>query len=131
MNKIKGFISKIETSGNISIVEIDVDHEKLFSIIIGDREDFLKLGKEVFVIFKETEVSIAKNFSGEISLKNQFKCKISDINMGKLLTQVTLTWNNNTIKSIITTSSAKRLDLKIEDQVTAFVKTNEISIMEI
>ncbi len=131
MNKLKGFISKIERSGNISIVEVCVAGEKIYSIILGNKGNYVVPGKEIIVMFKETEVSIAKDFSGKISLKNKFICEVLNIKKGKLLTEVTLQWKNNIIRSIITTSSAENLELKTGDIVTAFVKTNEISLMEI
>ncbi len=131
MNKLKGFISKVSTSGNISIVEVNIQSEKIFSIIIGNKEEFLKIGNEVYVLFKETEVSIAKDFKGEISLQNRLNCKILKINKGKLLTEIIMQWKNEKIKSIITTKSAERLSLREGDNITAFIKTNEVSLMEI
>ena len=131
MNKLKGFISNVSTSGNISIVEVNIQSEKIFSIIIGNKEEFLKIGNEVYVIFKETEVSIAKDFKGEISLQNRLNCKILKIKKGKLLTEIIMQWKNEKIKSIITTKSAERLSLREGDNITAFIKTNEVSLMEI
>lgn len=130
MNKIKGFITDIQQSDSISIIQVKSNNTNFYSIVLGN-DLKLEVGKEVYLLFKETEVSIAKNFSGEISLKNRFLCKVNSLEQGKLLTKVILEWDGIEIVSIITTSSAKRLNLKENDEVVAFVKTNEVSIMEL
>lgn len=130
MNKIRGFITEIQQSDSISIIQVKSNNTNFYSIVLGN-DLKLEVGKEVYLLFKETEVSIAKNFSGEISLKNRFLCKVKLLEQGKLLTKVILEWDGIEIVSIITTSSAKRLNLKENDEVVAFVKTNEVSIMEL
>jgi len=132
MNRLKGKIKHIERSENISLVIIDVMGQEITSIVLqGEKNPIYTVGQGVYVLFKETEVSIAKGFSGEISLRNRFHCKVKSIDRGKLLSRVNLLWNKENISSIITTTSVERLSLKEGDDVLAFVKTNEISIMEL
>jgi len=64
-------------------------------------------GDEIVVLFKESEVSIAKNFIGEISLQNRFTCKVEDIEKGDLLAQLRLSFFNHYIDSIISMKSVK------------------------
>ncbi|RMD45877.1 MAG: transporter, partial [Aquificota bacterium] len=68
---------------------------------------------------------------GEISLSNRIETTVKDIKKGKILTQLRLSFSNKEITSIITTESAKRLNLKVGDKVVAFIKANEVSLMEI
>ncbi len=132
MNRLKGKIKHVERSDNISLVIVDVMGQDITSIVLqGEKNPIYTVGQDVYVLFKETEVSIAKDFSGEISLRNRFHCKVKSIDTGKLLSRVNMRWNEEDISSIITTASVKRLSLKEGDEVLAFVKTNEISIMEL
>ncbi|MGR3176273.1 MAG: TOBE domain-containing protein [Candidatus Scalindua sp.] len=132
MNKLKGKIMNIESSEHISIVDIEVEGDLFSSIIIETPEtaDYLRIGNEVFMLFKETEVSIGKALSGNLSLRNRLKSKIKTIEKGKVLTKITLDYKRKDIISIITTRSTNNLDLKVGDEVQGLVKANEVIIMK-
>ena len=131
MNKLKGIVKNVLTSDHISIVDIDVDGWMFSSILIGTVEntDYLTEGRDVYVIFKETEVSIAKNLSGEISLRNRMKSVIKSIEKGKVLSRITLDFAGKTITSVITTRSTEKLRLQPGDEVEGLVKANEVTLM--
>ncbi|SNZ10063.1 molybdenum-pterin binding domain-containing protein [Persephonella hydrogeniphila] len=133
MNKIRGIIVNIESSENVSLVEVDTPVGKICSVVIETPEtaDYLKKGNEVYVLFKETEVSVGKNFSGEISLRNRVECIVKEIQKGKILSRIVLQSDGEDIVSVITTRSAERMNIQKGDNVTAFIKTNEVSLMEI
>ncbi len=131
MNKLKGRITVIESTPNISIV--DVEHKgDYFSALMLETpgsSDYLRVGEPVMLIFKETEVSIAKDLSGLISLRNRIKSRIIKINSDKVLTCVVFDYKGEQVVSIITTRSALRLGLKEGDEAEWLVKANEISLM--
>ncbi len=133
MNRLKGKIVDVSSEENISVVKIKVDDILLTSVLLETPEtaEYLKIGRDIFILFKETEVSIGKNIHGEISLSNRIETTVKDIKKGKILTQLRLSFSNKEITSIITTESAKRLNLKVGDKVVAFIKANEVSLMEI
>lgn len=128
MNKLFGQITNITTSGNISLVEAKVDDVILSAMIIGnsDNTEFLKLGNNVHLLFKESEVSLAKNFEGEISLRNQLKGPILKIKKGIVFSEITFNFKGNEMISLITTRSVERLGLDIGDVITGFIKSNEV-----
>lgn len=132
MNKLKGKIMNIESSEHISIVDIDVEGDLFSSVIIETPEtaDYLRFGEEVFMLFKETEVSIGKALSGNLSLRNRLKSKIKTIEKGTVLTKITLDYKGKDIISVITTRSTNKLDLKVGDEVQGLVKANEVIIMK-
>ncbi len=92
MNSLKGIIKSIKSDEHFSIVEIDSNGNTFKSIIIetADSAPFLKKGSDIKIMFKETEVSIAKNFSGMISMQNKMHCIIKEITKGKLLSKLIL-----------------------------------------
>jgi len=130
VNSLSGKIANIKSDEYFSIVEIDVSGVSLKSIIIETPETvpFLKIGSPMNIMFKETEVSIAKDFSGKLSLQNKIPCLIKDIERGKLLSKIFLDCKGNKIISIITTGAVEQLDLKIDDEVLALIKTNEVML---
>jgi molybdopterin-binding protein len=81
-------------------------------------------------LFKETEVSIGKNLSGEISLRNRIHATIKQIDKGAVLCKIILDYKEIEIGSVITTRSANKLQLNVGDRVVGLVKANEVSIME-
>jgi len=130
MNTLKGTITEINSDEHFSVVAIDVSGVTFKSVIIEtpDTVPFLRPGAAVKIMFKETEVSIAKNFSGMISMQNKMSCTIRKIKKGKLLSRVDLDFKTEKIVSIITTGAVEQLNLNGNDEVLALIKTNEITL---
>ncbi len=129
MNQFKGKISNIETSGSLSLVKVEAG-ELFFTSVIIDTPDTLpqlRIGKPVEVVFKESEVIIAKA-PFEISLQNRIPGTISNIEMGVLLSKVTLQTSLGSLTALITTNAVRQLNLKTEEDVLALVKTNEVML---
>lgn len=132
MNSLPGIITQIQKSGAILLVDLEVE-ENLFSALLiesNPQENWLHQGNRVKIIFKETEVSLAKNLSGKISLRNRMKCRVLRILRGDLLSMVTLWYANTEISSAITSRSLDALQILPGDEVEALVKSNEISIQQ-
>ena len=112
------------------MVDIDVDGDVFSSIVLETPASapYLKKGNKVTLLFKETEVSIAKNLSGLISLRNRFKGTINRIEKSDILTKIFLNYKGNEIVSIISSRSARKLSLTDGDEVEWLVKTNEVSL---
>ncbi|MFN8576464.1 MAG: TOBE domain-containing protein [Candidatus Sericytochromatia bacterium] len=130
MNRLDAIIKNIESQDDISLISLKVNENIFSSVVINSNDTNYSINDRVIILFKETEVSIAKNFSGQISIRNKINSKIKDIKKGKILSKVMLDIKNNFIESIITTKSLNELDLKIDDEVIALIKTNEITIMK-
>jgi len=132
MNRINGKIVAVESSENISIVHVDVSGDVFSSIVLEGSKTPLKYktGDLVTLLFKETEVGIAKNLTGSISLRNRFRSAIRNIERGPILTKVTMEYKNVAIDSVITTQSAGELNIQDNDQVEWLVKANEVTLMK-
>jgi molybdate transport system regulatory protein len=131
MNSLTGTITHIQSHEGISLVKVKTDNGIIFTSMVLDTTetaDYLTNGNVVKIIFKETEVIIAKDAVLNISVQNQLPCVIQSIKMGVLLSQVTLLFGETTVKSIITTNACNQLHLKKQDAVVALIKTNEISL---
>ena len=132
MNKLKGKIVDIQSSDNISIIHVDVDGDVLSSIVLEGKKgpSNYKVKDSVTLLFKETEVGLAKDLAGMISLRNRFKAVITKIEKGTILAKITLSYKNHTLESIISSQSAKQMKLEIKDEVEWLVKTNEVTLMK-
>lgn len=133
MNKLRGRISSIQSNDHVSLVDVDVNGDIFTATLLETPDDapYLKVGNVVEVLFKETEVSLAKGLSGLISLRNRVNTRVSAVRSGVILSEVLLEYGAYTLSSIITTGSIKRLDIKPGDSVEALVKANEVTLVEI
>ena len=133
MSTLRGRITAIEFNDHVSLVDVDVSGDILTATLLETPDDapYLKVGNSVDVLFKETEVSLAKNLSGLISLRNRMMTKVRLVRSGVILSEVVLDYRGQTIRSIITTRSIKRLAINPGDEVEALVKANELTLMEV
>jgi molybdate transport system regulatory protein len=131
MNRLPGQITRIEAVGSIALVEVAVGEHRYTATLIGAGEEVASWpnGMPVTLLFKETEVSLAKNLSGLLSMRNRFPAQIAAIERGQLLTKVTLDVRGHTIESIITTRSSHSLALAVGDAVEGLVKSNEMTLV--
>jgi len=63
-----------------------------------------------------------------LSARNHLKGTIDEIQMGDVLTHVTMRVGDSIIESVITRRSAEEMGLKKGDAVTAVVKATEVMI---
>lgn len=121
----------IENTPHMSMVDIDVSGDVFSSIVLETPASaaYLKQGNLITLIFKETEVSIGKNLSGLISIRNRFKARIKALEKSPLLTKIILDYKAGAISSVISTRSAQKLLLSVGDEIEWLVKTNEVSLL--
>ena len=132
MNTLVGKIENVTVNGSLSLIQVMVQQNLMSAIVIDTPKTalYLKKGNNVKVIFKETEVIIGKGTAHQISLQNKLTGKIAHIESGELLSKLTLETSAGKITSIITTNAVVNLKLKVGDEVTAMIKTNELMLSE-
>ncbi len=133
MNKLRGRITSIQSNDHVSLVDVAVSDDIFTATLLETPDDapYLKVGNVVEVLFKETEVSLAKGLGGLISLRNRINTRVSAVRSGVILSEVVLEYGVYTLSSIITTGSIKRLGIKPGDMVEALVKANEVTLVEV
>ena len=130
MSQIIATIKKIHNIDNLNIVEFDF-FGKTLKMMSLDLNKNVQIGKKVKLAVKPTNISIAKNLFGEISLSNQLVVNIKSIENGQLLRSIILEVNDTTFESIITADSSKRMNLQKNEQVTILIKASDLSILEV
>lgn len=132
MNRLQGQITAVECNSHLSLVDVAVGGDTFTAALLETPQTaaYLRAGERVTLLFKETEVSLAKGLSGLISLRNRFPVKVIGIDHGEILSAVRLDYHGFPLTSIVTTRAVGRLQLAVGDEVEALVKANEIALME-
>ena len=130
MSQLVATIKKINSIDNLNIVEFDF-HGLTLKMMSLDLNTDVQVGKKVKLSVKPTNISIAKNLIGEISLSNQIVATIENLENGQLLSSISLKVHNTILESIITVDSSKRMNLQKDDIVTILIKASDLSIEEI
>ena len=130
MSQLVATIKKINSIDNLNIVEFDF-HGLTLKMMSLDLNTDVQVGKKVKLSVKPTNISIAKNLIGEISLSNQIVATIENLENGQLLSSVSLKVHNTLLESIITVDSSKRMNLQIGESVTILIKASNLSIGEV
>jgi molybdopterin-binding protein len=130
MSQLVATIKKINSIDNLNIVEFDF-HGLTLKMMSLDLNADVQVGKKVKLSVKPTNISIAKNLIGEISLSNQIVATIENLENGQLLSSISLKVHNTILESIITVDSSKRMNLQIGEKVTILIKASNLSIAEV
>lgn len=123
-------VKEIKNVDSLNIVTFDFYGNELKMMSLELKEN-IKKGVKVILNTKPTSVAIAKEFNGLISFSNHLKGKVVEIQKGELLCNLKVSIASSIFESIITVDSAKRLDLKIDDEVSVFIKASDLSISEV
>lgn len=130
MNKIVATICQIDNIENLNIVQFEFNNQKLKMMSL-DLSDKIVKSQKVILTVKPTHIAIGKNISGQLSYSNQLKGVIEEIEEGELLTAVISKVDNIPLQSIITSSSAQRMNLKKGDEITLLIKASDLSILDV
>ena len=133
MNSLHGHIEEIDISDNLSIVTVRLDENiDVKSIIIKTPESsqYLRIGNQVRVLFKETEVVIGIHAHHNISLQNNIPGIVESIEISALLSKVKIRTQVGHVISIISSRAIDKLGLKEGMTVDAMVKLNEVMLSE-
>lgn len=128
INKIEAIVTSMQTSDILNITSFSFQN---FSLAMMSLElENINVGDRVLLSVKPTAVAIAKEINGLLSYSNQLQGVIIFIDYGKLLTDIHVLVKDITINAIITTNSAKRMNLKQDDEVTCLIKASDLSLYE-
>lgn len=128
INKIEAIVTSMQKSDILNITSFSFQN---FSLAMMSLElENINVGDRVLLSVKPTAVAIAKEINGLLSYSNQLQGVIIFIDYGKLLTDIHVLVKDTTINAIITTNSAKRMNLKQDDEVTCLIKASDLSLYE-
>ncbi|MEN8788962.1 MAG: TOBE domain-containing protein [Flavobacteriaceae bacterium] len=133
MNRLEGEIIGIVEDNGLSQVTISLGADTKLKCLVIDTPtsaSYLRIGIKRAVVFKETEVILAKGKENTTSLQNKIRGTILNIKEGKLLCEVSVKTEAGLVISIIPAESKYDMELKIGEPVSVMIKQNEIMLSE-
>jgi len=130
MNHIIAQVQEIQSIQNLNILSFICQGTTLKMMSL-DLNNTVTTDSQVILTCKSTAIAIAKNLKGEVSYSNQLSVKILSIEIGELLCVLKLQFNDFILESIITTNSFKQMRLNIGDEVTALIKSSDLSLKKV
>ncbi len=124
---IKAKISAIEQNDGVSVFEFSAENLSLKMLSLENLQN-LKIGDEVWLNFKSSDVFVATSPLINCSVSNEIKAEISNIQKGQITSSLHLNAGKFEFESIISTASLKRLNLALGDQIYAYVKATSLYI---
>ena len=124
---IKAKISAIEQNDGVSVFEFSAENLSLKMLSLENLQN-LKIGDEVWLNFKSSDIFVATSPLLNCSVSNEIKVRISDIQKGEITSSLHLNAGKFEFESIISTASLKRLNLAPGDQIYAYVKATSLYI---
>ena len=126
-----GTVSKVEKGAVNSVVTVALRGSDTIVSVITDNSVQrlgLELGSEVLVIVKASSVMLGQEIDPKkISARNLLTGRISRIVPGVVNDEITIDLaGGNTVTSIITSASVKRLELKEGMEITAVIKASDV-----
>ena len=134
MNRFKGHISAILTEGSMSLVTADMGCDiHLSAVVIETTEtsEYMQVGTEIAILFKESEVVLSKGNPEHLSITNTLPVRVAEIERNPLFSLVTLESEIGAFKALLCTPAVDHLKLKTNERIYAHVKTNEVMLSEI
>lgn len=130
MNRFSAVIEAVESSAHVSWIRLRAGGHRLSALVLEtpDRAPYLREGETVTVLIKETEVALARDLSGAISLRNRLDGTVTAVERGAVLARVAIDSGGLKLTSVITARSAGELALAPGVAVTALIKSNEVSL---
>jgi molybdate transport system regulatory protein len=131
MNQLPGQIIAIDSHGSIALVDAVAAGQRFTAMLIGAGDEIAGWGPgmNVTLLFKEVEVSLAKNLMGQISLRNRLACTVTSVEQGRLMSRGALDFQGYRIASVITTRSVQALAIAPGVTVEALIKANEMTVV--
>lgn len=124
---IKAKISAIGQNDGVSVFEFSAENLSLKMLSLENLQN-LKIGDEVRLSFKSSDIFVATSPLLNCSVSNEIKAEISDIEQGQITSSLHLNAGKFEFESIISTASLKRLNLAPGDQIYAYVKATSLYI---
>jgi molybdopterin-binding protein len=130
MNTITAEVQEIQSIENLNIITFfsQKQHLKMMSLELSKK---LHIGSKVSLSVKATNIALAKGTIGLLSYSNQLEVIILDIDEGVLLSSIKVDFFGETLESIITTDSKKRMHLHVGESVTALIKSSDLALERI
>ena len=127
MNKLSVRVEKIDKNDKLHVITCKLGCQRIKVVSLELRET-IKIGSSVELSVKSTNISLAKNFTGELSIANQLTAKVTAIDKGDLLSTVQVELEGFSLECLLTVEATLSMGLSVGDDVTVLVKGSEFFV---
>jgi len=127
MNQFRATVKTIDQVENLHLVTFALGKQTVKMVSLELNES-LKVNSTIKLNLKSTQLSIAKNITGQLSHANQLEGKITAVNNGQLLSNIQLMVEGFELESLITLEASLAMKLSVGDDVLVLIKGSEVSI---
>ncbi len=127
MNKLSVKVEKIDKNDKLHIVTCKLGCQRI-KVVSLELRDTIKIGSTVELSVKSTNISLAKNFIGELSIVNQLTAKVTAIDKGDLLSSVQVELERFSLECLLTVEATLSMGLSVGDDVTVLIKGSEVFV---
>jgi molybdate transport system regulatory protein len=131
-NQLRGSVTGVTLGTVMAEVTVSVNDDEFVAVITKHSAERIGVseGEEVTVLIKATEVMLAKGSldSVQLTTRNQIRGKISHIETGSVMGEVTIAIEGGEMVAAVTRRSIERLGLAAGDDVVALVKATEVML---
>lgn len=127
-NRLPAVITGIKKGKLNAHVNLDWEGVILSVIITSTSCDEMELreGDRVDALFKASDVILAKDLSGQLSARNIFSGKVTEIIRSFPLAMVTIESAGFLVSAEITISSLEAMDIQVGDMIQVVIKSSEL-----
>jgi len=131
VNRFRGHISSIVTSGTVSRVGVEVGGAVLSAVVLEtpDTAAYLRTGGTIVCLFKETEVGLARALTTPVTFGNVLEGVVESTENGVLFTRVRLRCAGGELTALVGSAEADAMDIRTGETLTALIHPGEISLM--
>jgi molybdate transport system regulatory protein len=131
-NQLRGSVTGVTLGTVMAEVTVKVNDDEFVAVITKHSAERIGVseGDEVTVLIKATEVMLAKGSldSVQLTTRNQIRGKISHIETGSIMGEVTVAIEGGEMVAAVTRRSIEGLGLAAGDDVVALVKATEVML---
>lgn len=111
MNHLEGKLESIQAVDLLHQLSFNVGEQKL-SVLTLEIGSNIEIGAAYALQVKSTNIAIAKEFGGHLSICNQLNAKVVSVTNGKLLSSVLLDIEGFSMESVISLAQAEAMQLQ-------------------
>lgn len=123
----KAVVSEILGSNGVNLVKFHADFAEI-SMICLEISSEIKIGAEVFLNFKSTDVILSRQKLVGVGILNEIEAEILAVKSGEILAVVSLKSGEFCFESLISKTALNALNLELGEKIFAYIKESSIFI---
>jgi molybdate transport system regulatory protein len=127
MSQLRGKLTTIKKNSALHLLEFKLIAQSI-KLLTLELPKFMAVGEFYSLCVKSTDIALAKDFSGTISVLNQLEATILSIRCEEILCSIVLDIDGIEVEAIVPKSSAEAMALSVGDSVVALIKASEVAV---